>query len=459
MQARKYRKGTVLVIAMIFMVVFSAFALALASFTGGNVQIANNYCKANQARASAESGLEIVRYWLDKVALSGTIAQSQIIGQIASQLEGEFTLNNISNINVWADNYTVYIPTVYLDNSHNDRFWAYLQLVDADTVRMYVTGYADSTRKTICVNYELGERANNVFDFGVATKGPLSLAGNIELEGYNVSVEASVYIESENSNLALSIIGNSQIAGDVSIVNSLATVDLQGGQAGIGGETGQDAIDNHVNYVSECEFPEPVPSYFEQYLTAGNVVDANTDTTADATFENIRILANSNPTFSGHVTLNGIVYIETPNIVQFTGTADVTGIIVGDGDFNDDSGTNQIIFQGDVSSTSVTELQGSQFTGITEETGTFVVAPGFAVSFGGSFDTLNGAIAANGVEFFGNAGGIINGSVINYSDEQMELSGNSDLYFNRSGIDDTPAGFVPEIILIYDPGSYSEMTI
>ena len=87
------------------------------------------------------------------------------------------------------------------------------------------------------------------------------------------------------------------------------------------------------------------------------------------------------------------------------------------------------------------------------------MAPGFHLSFGGSFNTLNGAIAGNGIEFFGNAGGTIEGSVINYSDEDMTLSGNSDLLFNRSGTVEIPAGFVPEIILEYDLTSYTEVMI
>jgi hypothetical protein len=39
----------------------------------------------------------------------------------------------------------------------------------------------------------------------------------------------------------------------------------------------------------------------------------------------------------------------------------------------------------------------------------------------------------------------------------MTITGNSDLYFNRTGIDEVPAGFVPEIVLEYDPSSYSEI--
>jgi hypothetical protein len=40
----------------------------------------------------------------------------------------------------------------------------------------------------------------------------------------------------------------------------------------------------------------------------------------------------------------------------------------------------------------------------------------------------------------------------------MTLSGNSDLYFNRSGITEIPVGFEPEIILTYVPNSYVEIT-
>ncbi len=94
-----------------------------------------------------------------------------------------------------------------------------------------------------------------------------------------------------------------------------------------------------------------------------------------------------------------------------------------------------------------------------EQIGTFMIAPGFRTSFGGSFGMISGAIAANGVTFHGNAGGTINGSIINYSRYPLRLSGNSDLQFNRSGLTRVPAGFVPETILHYDPASYTEMVL
>ncbi len=431
----------------------------MTALSGMNVQIAENQRKVDSARACAESGLEVVRYWMSRISIPGTTLDSERLNQIVSSLQSELSSDSISNITISYDNPALTIPSVTLDSVTGRSFSAVLTQIDNDTVQVDVTGTYGSISRTIRVNYVFGMRAHTVFDFGVASKGPLSLTGNVELDGVNVSVESSVYIESEDSLLALSITGNSQIAGDVSIVNPSAYVDLQGGQAGIGGETGQDAIDNHVDFgVPPTEFPEPDPGYFESFVTG--VVDSNTNTSADATFENVRILAETNPTFSGHVTLKGVIFVETPNIVVFTGNTDVIGIVVGDGDWTDNSGANQISFTGNVVSLPVTELpEEEQFADIRDETGTFLMAPGFKLSFGGNFDSLSGAIAGNGIEFFGNAGGIVNGSIINYSNEEMTITGNSDLYFNRTGIDEVPAGFVPEIVLEYDPGSYCEMAL
>ena len=453
--ANRWRRGFALIVSMIFVLIFSALAVSMVTISGTSLQVADNLCKANRARASAESGLEILRSWLSNISISGNTPENLRFYEITTSLHSYVAAN--SSAEVYCQGSELVIPLVALDTGNEHSFSATIHPIDLDTLQLNVTGVCDSFTRTISVNYEFSRRAHTVFDFGVASKGPLSLAGNIELEGTKVSVDASVYIESEGSNLALSITGNSQIAGDVQIVNPIANVHLQGGQAGIGGETGDDAIENHVEFgAPPSEFPEPTPSHFESFIV--NTIDANTDTTADATFDNVRILAGTNPTFAGHVTLRGIVFVETPNVVNFAGTTDVIGIIVGDGSITDNSAVNRISFGGNVHSEPVTALPDeTQFEGLHDQTGTFLMAPGFHVSFGGGFDSLSGAIAGNGIEFSGNAGGIINGSIINYSGEAMTLSGNSDLYFNRSGTSEAPAGFVPEIILQYDPDSYSEM--
>ena len=443
-------KGAAFVTSMIFIIVFSALAVSMATLSGTNLQISENQREADCARACAESGLEIMRFWLSRFSVSGDTDPALVFQTLATSLQDDLAANDITNITTTHDSSIIRIPSVNLDSENDKSFSAQITQIDPETLRMDVTGVYKDTEKTIRTNYKFGVKQHTVFDYGVATKGPLSLSGNIELEGVNVNVESDVYIISENDLLALSVIGNSSIAGDVHIWNPNGTVDLQGGQASIGGETGEAALEHVITGADEVDFPVLNPGYFEQYVVEDLVYP-----TTETTFENIRIPAGTNPSFSGGTTLSGIVYIEPPNVVTFTGNVIITGIVIGDGNVTDDSGINRIDFLGTVDSSPVTELS-AEFGNLVDETGTFLMAPGFSVSFGGTFETINGAIAANGITFYGNAGGIIEGSVVNYSDVPMTLSGNNDLFFNRSADTEVPAGFEPEIVLRYDAASYTE---
>ncbi|MDH7600167.1 MAG: hypothetical protein QHH07_11125, partial [Sedimentisphaerales bacterium] len=224
-------------------------------------------------------------------------------------------------------------------------------------------------------------------------------------------------------------------------------------KSSVGGESGLDALKHIQIGVPPCEFPEPDPGLFAGYAT--NVIDNTTDVTKAETWSNVRIVADANPKFAAKTEFLGVVFIEPPNQVEFTGDVKIRGIIVGDGDVSDDSSTNKIIFKGNVECYSVDSLP-ETFGDLRTKVGTFIVAPGFEVQFGGNFKTHTGAIAANGIKFWGNAGGTVRGSTINYSSKPAELSGNTDLRFNRSGIETTPAGFVPSIRLVYNPSSYDE---
>ncbi len=454
---RLKNRGIAIVAALIFVALFSTLSIAMLSMSGSNLRIADNHHKSNLARSSAESGLEFVRYWMNGISMSGYLdvntRYNTVLANLQSGLEScdiDCRVNDDGSFSIGGLN-----SPIGLNESADKSFYAVIDSLGSAGIRTRIAGRAGEFERTVQADFTYGVRESTVFDYGVATKGPLSLQGNILLDGVNISVESDVYIESEFEDGALEITGNSQIAGDVKIVNPDAYVTLQGGQAGIGGETGQEAIDNHVIIgVPATDFPYPNTGYFEQYVDGSTITSS---TLSGGTYENIRIPANTNPTFNGNVVLKGVVFIEYPNQVTFAGNADITGIIIGDGDLNDHSGTSTIDFQGNVSSTSVANLPVEQYGNLTTETGTFLMAPGFSVSMGGNFDTLNGCIAANGIEFYGNAGGIIGGSVINYSPTPMTLSGNSDLYFNRSGITDVPAGFMPEIVIHYNPVSYGEI--
>jgi hypothetical protein len=256
------------------------------TMSSANVQIADNHYEANRAFESAQSGVEVARYWIERVYMPGSVSPANRFSNLAS-----FVGNDLATVGIYAtttydgsEPITVDLDNIGIDSSSGQSFSASIQKTgDPDVLQVDVTGTKGALTRTISVNYNYGVREESVFDYGVATRGSLHLSGNVDVDGTNVAVEAGVYIESNNDNDALSVIGNSQIAGDVIITNPDAQVTLDGANASIGGETGQDAIDNHVTAgAPPTEFPVPNTSYFEQYL-GGEVVDSDTDTTSDAT--------------------------------------------------------------------------------------------------------------------------------------------------------------------------------
>ena len=395
------------------------------------------------AMEAAREGIAMVDDWLGQVSISGTLEPRKRFASILEEVS-KFGLGGSEN---------------RIELGSGSWFWFELEEVDYRQIKLRVVGISGGLERTITVVYALGVKSGSVFESGVASVGPVELTGNVQLKGTSISSEADVYIEGGNGGKALYMTGGSQIDGDVFIGDPDGEVILEGDLAGIGGETGQAAIDDHVFLgVERRDFPEPVAEDFEQYAT-GRVIDFTSNIYVAGVYENVRIAAGTNPFFPANVTIKGIMYIESPNVVMFGGEVDVTGFIVGAGDWEDNSGANMIMFTNPVNLTSrpVSELPyESQFEGIRDMGGIFLMAPGFRASFGNSFDTLGGIIAANGIYFFGNAGGSIEGSVINYSDKLLSFSGDFELAINRSGISQVPFGFACDVILQREDESYIE---
>ncbi len=451
------RTGAALIMSMIFVLIFSALAVSLATVSNTNVQLANNQRQVNHALTSAQSGLEVLRYYLTdpNVKIPGSVLPANRLSFVANALINKGFLAASYN----SSNHTITISPMTINPDSNQAFYAMMCYDSNDfetaNVEVYIIGTSrnEVTRK-LRVNFDFENVGNSVFDFGIATKGPLKTKGSIEVEGLNERVEASVYIESQNSMLALEMIGKSSIAGDVSIVNPLGIADI-GNSSSIGGETGTNAEDHVFIGAPPSDFPTPNPGEFAPLVQ--NIFIPGETPTSNVTLQNMRIPANANPSFSGNVIIEGVLFIEPPNAVTFNGNTQITGVIVANGSLDAPSSGNSVQFLGTVDSHDVNQLPDEGFAALKEKKGTFLLAPGFSTSFSGNFATINGVIAASGISFSGNAGGTINGSVVNYSDTQMVLDGNTDLVFNRSGSDSKPAGFGPSKILVFEPSSYSEI--
>jgi hypothetical protein len=451
--ARLNRRGAVLIISMIFVLIFSALAVSMATLSGTNVQLASNQHKVDCAFASTESGQEAMRYWLSDVEIPSSTPQSDYFGAIVSTLQYDLDANNISNITVYNDGS---IPPVALHSASGQNFEGEI-LIDANDLnilQVYATGGSGQITRTIKVHYDIEPYEYPIFDFGLATKGPVHFLGNPTVTGINSNNEADIFIDSQSTNLAMLVTGNTNFDGDISIGNSTANADFWG-DVQIGGDTGQTAIDNHVTIGAETpEFPLPDTQRFLQYAT-GDVIKPSTDLTDSMVLTNATIKAGIDPNFLGNIIIEGILYIEQPNIVIFSGNVDSRGMIVAEGDVSD-AGTNSMTFLGNFETNPVPA--GVQFDAIRQEEGSSILAPAFAVTFAGNFSALSGVMAVSGVHFTGNVNAIVEGTIVNYSENPTVIEGNATLNFDRSNNIKVPAGFDTHRILTYNPASYEELT-
>ena len=97
-----------------------------------------------------------------------------------------------------------------------------------------------------------------------------------------------------------------------------------------------------------------------------------------------------------------------------------------------------------------------RFDGLREQTGTFLLAPGYRAKFAGNFSTINGMIVASQFQFSGNAAGTVRGNILNLSDSSFMLTGNAHLTIDKAHASDCPAGLERKYSLVCVTGSYRE---
>jgi hypothetical protein len=452
-------KGTVLIVAMIFVVIFAALAVSMAAMSGTNVQIASNQHKVDCALGSASSGLEVERHWLASVKMPSTTPENKYLTTIDAILQSNLDANGISNITLKHTASTISILPVTLDSTAGLTFNGQMSIPGNPYIlQVLTTGGGNQITRTIKTEFYIEPYKHPIFNYGLATKGPLNYTGNPTTSVASESWEADMYIESSNSDTAVAVAGNTKFQGNIMIGNPDADVTF-GGDVIIGDDHGQEAIDNHVSIgVDPVEFPEPDTARFITYAN-GITINSTTDLAAPGmnTLINAKIAAGTNPTFPKGVIIQGILLIYSPNVVTFQSNVALQGIIVGLGDLTADPVIDRIDFMGNFASGPYPI--GAQFDEIRKEEGSSIVAPGFAATFQGNFSTLEGVVALSGVSFSGNVAAQIKGTIINYSDTPLTIAGNASMTFDRAATTKIPAGFDTLRVLTYNPSSYDEFTL
>lgn len=452
---RRRRAGIVYILALLLLAVSTALAAALATTANMNLQAGNNQMKIVDARMAAEGGLSYVCYLLENEPISGS-TDAEILDSIADllrpALEGPGKLPPGS---ITSDSQSVLVPTVSVSGMSGTFSVAIAMMADS-TVSLAISGQSGAARRVAGIRMEVQGGLGDVFANGIVTNGPIQISGNGKLRGVNNPSEAKVY-SAATRNPVFNLSGNSYIEGDVFATNPSGTISLSGNSKIAGCRNGDPELSDHVHMgVDPFELPEVDASPFVPLAT--NIVDASTPVSGNFSMSNIRIVAGRNPHFSGNYTLRGVIYIESPNMVTFSGNTIIAGIIITEDAGDNAYITNRIDFQGNTTLNGADSLPDlPEYAALKALPGSMILAPGFGLDFHGNFGTISGCMAADQFSFHGNCSGTMKGTILNYGQTEMIFQGNSTFYFDLADSVENPAGFTSGTpVLVIVPMSYTE---
>ncbi len=443
------RKGSALVVVMIFVAVFGALAIGYLASVNAGLQNSKLQAESAAALAAAESGLSFARAELPTLQLLTTaINEPAALQRVADQLNERLGATLFAGARATVSGDTVILPAVRLNFPEGPAsFEITLRATAADSVLVTATGCRGEARKSITAEFSAMEDKRVLTEYGVASRSRILMKGNAIIDGANDPLEGSVLSTNQVSMEPIDIFGHVYVSGNAAISNPSGNVSLRG-NSNVGGDI--------MIGVQEPPFPTIDTGLFEPY--AVNRLDPTVRTySSDVYLENIRIPANTNPTFTANVIICGVVYVESPNRVTFAGNTLLIGTIAAAppvGGLED----NYIRFTGSSSTLSVSTLPDlPKFRGVKSHDGSLLLAPGYFVEYTGNFNTINGSIVASKLAFSGDATGTVKGSIINYEDTDFQIDGSSHLTIDHSHLDDTPGGMTFPRRLLYVGGTYEEV--
>jgi hypothetical protein len=312
-----------------------------------------------------------------------------------------------------------------------------------------ITGYSGSGNVRSTKNVQLHFRRETyqglVLNHAVATRGRLTMIRG-SLGGAGVPDSIANVTSTYGTSPAVAVSGGS-IGGDVGVTGHELTA-ITGGS--VGGTSNLDAIaKDHVKVVTPPAFPYVDTAVFEPFATNKFNVNATN-------LKNVRIPANTNPHFSGDVVIQGVMFIESPNVVEFRGGARMEGFIVFEN--KGDSTVNRITARGSVTYGDLPT--GSQFDALRAISGISMLAPTASLSIGGNVTAnLRGNMILGSFDNTGSADVRIDkGSLITLDQTANSVVfGGKSVKFSETGMNNGPsAGVRYGSRLLPQDGTYAE---
>jgi Tfp pilus assembly protein PilX len=439
-----------MIVTLIFLILFACMAVAITTSAETNLTVARNRVDAYRAAALAEAGIQLVEMNLGGLDVPGTHDAADLHQAIAGALASAWAASTMVNAaGITWDGTAVTVPTITLGTGdqaeHIDlTVSASGGAMDDTTITIQSAGRHGLAACTAHYNMTVQRGASVLGAYGIASRSAVTLTGNARISGVNNDAEGSILSATYSAAQAIRMTGIINVSGDVAVCNPDGII-KKTGIITIGGD--------EIIGAPEPEWPQVDISGFRVY--AKNVYAGSGAGTLN--LSNIRIPAGTNPTFSGNLTVTGIVYVESPNKVTFSGNTNLCGAIVCETPAVDSLSANYLRFTGNMNVSGVENLPaGAQYDGLRGMTGSFLLAPGYSAQFSGNFHTVSGCMVASEFQFTGNASGIVRGGIVNLRDSQFSVTGNANIQIDKENAVDNPAGLTSGFRLVCVSGSYSE---
>jgi Tfp pilus assembly protein PilX len=389
------RRGVTSVIAMLFLVLIGTLALGFYSSVTTATALARNDRRTAKALMAAESGIQFMRNRLANVTIPPTTTSANLLNELGSDLESDPVIaGNLNGAVIQRAGNVITIPFICTDVAENSGFTVTLTDIGGVgevvcTVKGRSGKVGNVSTKGVRLDFSRHEIPSTIFDSAVAAKGKIAMTKGAITGIPGVSSDAIIKIMSaaESGQTAIYMTGGeigSINGGELAILadhdtNSDGVADtglaiLRGTVHGVSNPT---TISNNVRVLPTPEFPTVDTTVFTAYATS------TYNGATSGMLKNVRIPAGTNPNFDGNVTIQGILYIESPNTVTFRGNSNMQGFIV----FEDagSSAVNKIDARGNFTYGNLPA--DAEFDNLRAITGISMLAPKASLVMSGSVDS------------------------------------------------------------------------
>ena len=462
------RRGITSVIAMMFLVLIGTLALGFYTSVTTATALAKNDRRTAKALMAAESGIQFMRNRLAHTTIPPMTQANQLLNELEADLRNDDVIaGNLLGAPIVRQGNVLTIPMIVTDVQENSGFT--VTLTDIGAVGEIVctvkgrSGTGGSTsQKGVRLDFTRQPIDISVYDNAVAARGKLVMQKGAVTGVSGVSSDAIIKMMSaQTGSPAIMMTGGTigSVAGgelgitidnDANGLPDASATMISGGS--VHGTSNITTIKtNYVKLVGAPEFPAVDTTQFAAYATT-NYADVNGNK-----LRNVRIPAGTNPKFNCNVTIQGILYIESPNTVQFMGNAEMQGFIVFEN--KNSSAVNIISCSGNFTYGNLP--QSPEFDSLRAIKGISMLAPTTSLSITGSVDSqIRGNMILGN---FRNAGSadvqIEKGSIITMDTavDSAVFNGKTVKFMSTGGTNQPSAGVYYTEKFVPSKGSYLEL--